>query len=154
MTEAPIALEITRTFDAPVASVFRIWADSGARKHWWGPKDYDCTHYEQDFREGGAWRACISSERLGESWMSGVFKDIEPEKRIVFSFAWEDGYGKPGTYSTITVTFAPENASGGARTIQTFHQTPFKSVEDRDSHIGGWTECLDREDAYLKRNAA
>ncbi|MBL8551505.1 MAG: SRPBCC domain-containing protein [Hyphomonadaceae bacterium] len=145
MTDAPIALEIVRTFDAPAASVFRLWADAEERKHWWGPKDFDCTHYEQDFRPGGAWRACISSDRYGESWMSGIFSEIEPDKRIAFSLAWEDGYGKPGVYSQIVVTLAPD----GERTLQTFRQTPFRSEADRDSHIGGWAECLDRQAAHV-----
>ena len=39
------------------------------------------------------------------------------------------------------------------RTIQRFHQTPFASVESRDSHVSGWNECFDREQAYVKKLA-
>jgi hypothetical protein len=38
------------------------------------------------------------------------------------------------------VRFADENG----RTRLTFHQATFETVEARDGHAGGWTECLDR----------
>jgi uncharacterized protein YndB with AHSA1/START domain len=43
------------------------------------------------------------------------------------------------------VTFEPE----GAGTRLTFRQAFFTSVESRDSHRGGWSECLDRLADYL-----
>ena len=38
----------------------------------------------------------------------------------------------------VTVTFAEKDG----KTVQTFHQTPFSSVESRDSHIGGWNSLF------------
>jgi hypothetical protein len=46
----------------------------------------------------------------------------------------------------ITVTF--EERDG--RTIQSFHQAPFISVESRDSHVDGWDSCFNREQAYAE----
>ena len=45
----------------------------------------------------------------------------------------------------MTVTFADE----GGKTRLTFQQAVFKSVEDRDSHQDGWSQCFDRLAAYL-----
>ena len=140
-------LLITRTFDAPVAAVFRLWADPVHLRRWWGPRDYTCSHFEADFRPGGAWRACIVSEATGESWMSGRYREIEPERHIVFSFTWEAHPGDPGSDTIVTVTFREQ----GGRTVQSFHQAPFTAVESRDSHIGGWSQCLDSEADYLRR---
>lgn len=133
-------LLVSRTLDASPTDVFRMWASADERKHWWGPAHFDCTHYEQDFRPGGAWRAMIISDRYGESWMSGVFREVDEEKRIVFTFAWEDGHGKPGAETLVTVSFADESGE----TLQTFRQTPFKTAADRDSHAEGWNECFDK----------
>ncbi len=58
-TVADDELLIQRTFDAPVATVFRIWEDREQRQRWWGPKEFRCTAFEHDFRVGGKWRARI-----------------------------------------------------------------------------------------------
>ena len=142
-------LRITRTFDAPVALVFRIWEERERCIRWWGPKNFTCTHLEQDFRPGGTWRACIVSEAYGESWMGGRFREIERDRRIVFTFAWEDGRDQPGGETLVTVTFAEKDG----KTVQTFHQAPFLHVEARDSHIEGWNECFDRQAAYAEAEA-
>ena len=143
-------LLLTRSFDAPVALVFRLWADAAHLRRWWGPKAFTCTAFDLDFRPGGAWRACIVSERYGESWMSGRYREIEPERRIVFTFTWEAQPDDPGSDTLVTVTFREQDG----RTVQTFHQAPFDTVEGRDNHIGGWNECLDREADYARILAA
>ncbi|HEV7368729.1 SRPBCC domain-containing protein [Arenibaculum sp.] len=137
-------LLIERVFDAPASLVFRIWEQREHMIRWWGPKDFTCTSLDVDFRAGGAWRACIASDAHGESWMSGRFREIERDRRIVFTFAWEDGDEQPGVETLVTVTFAERDG----RTVQTFHQTPFLSVASRDSHVDGWNECFDRERDY------
>ncbi|HEY5819922.1 MAG TPA: SRPBCC domain-containing protein [Mesorhizobium sp.] len=142
-------LLIVRTFDAPLELVFRAWSSRDHMIRWLGPKEFACTHLDYDFRRGGKWRGCIVSERYGENWMSGEFKDIEQNRRIVYSFAWE-GDDEDNIETLITVTFARD----GQKTVQRFHQTPFISVESRDSHIEGWSESFDREQAYVEGLAA
>jgi uncharacterized protein YndB with AHSA1/START domain len=137
-------LLIVRVFDAPPALVFRLWEDPEHRARWWGPKGHACTYLKQDFRPGGAWRACITSPR-GDSWQSGVFREIERDRRIVFTFVWDAG-PSAGVETVITITLAAQNG----KTIQTFHQTPFASVERRDSHVVGWSLLLDCEQAYVE----
>lgn len=138
-------LFIVRAFDAPVPLVFRMWEDVEHRARWWGPKEFTCKYLKQDFRPGGAWRACIWSPMNGESWHGGVFREIDRDRRIVFTFAWDSGPAG-GVETLITVTFAEVNGA----TIQTFHQTPFETVERRDSHVVGWSQLLDREQAYVE----
>jgi uncharacterized protein YndB with AHSA1/START domain len=139
-------LLIVRTFDAPVALVFQVWAEREHMQRWLGPKAFTCTSLELDFRPGGAWRACIVSDEYGESWMGGRFLEIEQNRRILYTFAWEDGRDQPGIETRVTVTFSEQ----AGKTEQRFHQTPFVSVESRDSHVGGWNECFDREQAYAE----
>jgi uncharacterized protein YndB with AHSA1/START domain len=141
-------LIIERIFDAPASLVFRIWEDRDHMQRWLGPADFTCTHLESDFRPGGKWRGCIVSDKYGENWMGGEYKEIQKDRKIVYSFAWDsegedDEYGRE---TLVTVTLAEK----GGKTVQTFHQTPFASVESRDSHIGGWNESFDREQAYVE----
>ncbi|MGF1623842.1 MAG: SRPBCC domain-containing protein [Alphaproteobacteria bacterium] len=142
-------LLIVRTFDAPIALVFRVWEQREHMIRWWGPRDFTCTALDVDFRPGGAWRACIVSDAYGETWMSGAFREIVRDRRIVFTFAWEGGDQQPGVETLVTVTF--EERDG--KTTQTFHQAPFVSVETRDSHVSGWNECFDREQSYAEHLA-
>ncbi|MFC3076688.1 SRPBCC domain-containing protein [Phenylobacterium terrae] len=141
-------LLIRRSFAAPASLVFLIWSRREHMMRWLGPKDFTCTHLDLDFREGGAYRACIRSEAYGDSWFGGRLLQIEPNRKIVMTFAWDEGSGRD-LETTITVTFQEREG----RTLQTFHQRPFSSVEVRDSHIGGWSECFEREQAYAERLA-
>jgi uncharacterized protein YndB with AHSA1/START domain len=139
-------LLITRVFDAPVSLVFRIWQDREHMIRWLGPKDFTCTHLDLDFRPGGMYRARIVSDAFGENWFGGTFREIEKDRLIVMTFAWEDTRGQPLVDTLVTVTFTEE----GGKTVQSFHQAPFTTVETRDSHVGGWNECFDREQAYAE----
>lgn len=140
-------LEIVRVFDAPPELVFKVWSSAEHVARWLGPKDFTCTSCEMDFRAGGAWRACIRSPEGAEYWFSVVYQQITPPGRIAFTFAWEE----PDALETlVTVIFAAE----GGKTRMTFTQTPFRSVESRDSHQGGWSECFERLGAYIAKVAA
>jgi uncharacterized protein YndB with AHSA1/START domain len=140
----------TRVFKAPVSLVFCIWEDPQHLVCWWGPKGFTCTSFELDFRAGGKWRACIESKRSGLGYSSGEFKEIEKEKRIVFTFSWEGGAPeRPGVGTLVTVTFKEMDGN----TIQTFHQTPFPTVEGRDGHVIGWSQLLDKEQTYAENLA-
>jgi uncharacterized protein YndB with AHSA1/START domain len=141
-------LSVPRTFDAPASEVFELWADRDERIQWWGPKAFTCPELESDFRVGGAWRACIVSAEYGTNWMSGVYQEIVPNERIVFSFAWEDRQDDHGIETIVTVTFTEKDG----KTLQTFHQAPFVREEARDSHIGGWNQVFDKEEAYVAKD--
>ncbi len=141
-------LLLERRFDASPDQVFRIWS---AREHllrWWGPKDFTCTAFDLEFREGGAWRACIVSDSYPEIWMRGIYREIVPGRRLVFSFIWEDDLARGAPETLVTVTFEAD----GRGTRQRFHQAPFRTAEGRDSHLSGWGECFDREATYLARS--
>lgn len=145
-------LIIERTFDAPASLVFRIWEDRDHMQRWLGPEDFTCTHLESDFRPGGKWRGCIVSTQYGENWMGGEYKEIEKDRKIVYSFAWQEGDEPDPEYSTetlITITLAESDGV----TTQTFHQKPFASVSSRDSHLDGWNESFDKEQAYVEKLA-
>ncbi|HEX6927864.1 MAG TPA: SRPBCC domain-containing protein, partial [Gammaproteobacteria bacterium] len=90
------------------------------------------------------------SHEGSEYWIRGVFREVDAPSRLVFTWAWEDDDGKPGHETLVAVTLEEFNG----RTRFCFHQAAFESVESRDSHNGGWTECFDRLEAYLAKQAA
>lgn len=138
-------LLIERTFDAPRELVYRVWTKPEHLMRWWGPKNFTVQLYDQDFQVGGAYRSVIRSPDGKGHAMAGTYREIVPNARIVMTFRWEDGAFDVD--NIVTVTF--EDAPGG-RTKFRFHQTPFKTVEARDSHIGGWSGLLDKLAIYLE----
>ncbi|NJM92610.1 MAG: SRPBCC domain-containing protein [Rhodospirillaceae bacterium] len=137
-------LVITRTFDAPRALVFKAWSAAEHAVRWFGPKNFTCPHCKIDFRVGGAYRACIRSPEGKEYWMRGIYREIVEPERIVFTFSWEED-GERGRENLITVTFAEQ----GGQTRMTFRQAFFESIEQRDSHNEGWSECFERLAQFL-----
>lgn len=142
-------LLITRVFDAPVSLVFALWSDPEHMKRWMGPNEFECPEVHIDFRVGGAYRAMIRSAEHGESLFSGVYREIEPNKRLVFTFAWNDTGPSANIETLVTITFVERDG----KTIQTFHQTPFRNVERRDSHVLGWSTAFDKQGAYAAKIA-
>jgi len=139
------ALVIKRVFDAPRDLVFMVWTDPRHAMSWWGPRDYPATVMEMDARPGGRWRHCLTSAEDGRDlWQGGVFREVVPPERLVFTFAWEEE-GERGHETLVTVLFADE----GGKTRMTFRHEPFQSVEQRDGHSGGWTSTFDRLDEHL-----
>jgi uncharacterized protein YndB with AHSA1/START domain len=139
-------LVITRVFDAPRELVFKVWTEREHARHWWGPRDFVTTELEMDLTPGGAWRASMRSPEGKDYRQHGVFREIVSPERLVFTFIWDD---EPEHEMLVTAILTER----GGKTEMTFRQSPFDSVESRDSHVEGWSECFDRLEAYLKGTA-
>ena len=155
MTSAPAALRddellIERIFDAPLALVWRLWESRDHMIRWWGPEMFTCLELDWALTPGRPWRAMMASRQFERkiSRMGGVIREVEKHKRIVFTFAWDENSGRDMD-TIITVTFSEKNG----RTTQTFHQTPFSSIEMRDSHVGGWTSLINKQQVYFENLA-
>jgi uncharacterized protein YndB with AHSA1/START domain len=86
----------------------------------------------------------IKSDRYGENRFGGVYREIVRNERLVFTFKWDNDGPAAGVETLVTITF--EERKG--KTLQTFHQKPFSSVERRDSHVGGWSSAFVKLAAY------
>ena len=90
----------------------------------------------------------MTSKQYGLSRFGGVVREVEKNRRIVFTFQWDEDSG-PYCDTVVTVTFAEKDGN----TVQTFHQTPFPSVEIRDGHIGGWNSLFNKQQVYVENIA-
>lgn len=135
---------ITRILDAPPEVVFKAWTDPEQVVKWWGPKGFTVPFCEMDVRVGGAWRMCMRSAEGVDYWHHGTFREVVKPRRLVFTHWWEE----ENTYETlITVTFDDQ----GGKTKMAFEHGVFKSVETRDSHAEGWSECFDNLAALVAK---
>jgi uncharacterized protein YndB with AHSA1/START domain len=138
-------LTITRVFNAPRSLVFKVWTQPEHFSRWLGPKDFTTIGCQMNVQVGGMYRACIRSPEGNDHWMQGVYREITQPERLVFTFAWEDENNQPKHETLVTVTFEEHNN----KTLMTFQQAIFESIESRDSHNTGWSECFDRLATYL-----
>ena len=137
-------LTITRVFDAPRELVFRAWTDPRQLTRWWGPAGFSTPSVALEVMPGGAWRTCIRSGEDGRDyWSYGHYTEVAPPERLVLTFRWED---EDSPETLVTVSFDDQ---GGGKTRMTFRQAVFASVEERDEHEGGWSECFDDLAALL-----
>ncbi|HEY4163021.1 MAG TPA: SRPBCC domain-containing protein [Dongiaceae bacterium] len=139
-------LEITRVFEAPRALVFKAWTDVAHLARWWGPKGFTVMSYKADARVGGKFRFGIRSPEGTEHWANGVYKDVTPHERLVFTTAWEGETGASKRETLVTITFTAR----GNKTEMHFHQAEFESATARDLHNEGWSETFDLLADYLK----
>lgn len=141
-------LLVERTFDAPLALVFRLWESRDHMIRWWGPEKFTPVEMDWELTPGRPWRAAMASTQFGLSRMGGVVREVEKNRRIVFSFKW-DGDSGEDMDTVVTVTFAEKDG----KTVQSFHQAPFSSVAARDSHVGGWNSLFNKQQIYVENIA-
>lgn len=151
-------LIVTRVFHAPRELVWKAWTDPKHFMQWWGPKDYTCPFCEMDLRVGGKYLNCMRSPEGKEYWGTGVFREIIPMERLVFtdSFADERGNVVPGTYygmnedfpreMLVIVTFEDWNDG----TKMTLTHIGAMSEPDSDGTQRGWNESFDKLAQSLK----
>jgi uncharacterized protein YndB with AHSA1/START domain len=140
-------LVIKRVLNAPRELVFQAWTDLEHVRKWFGPKDHPATHVTIDPRPGGRWRACLRSTETGNTlWLGGVYREIVPPERLVFTFAWEEE-GERGLETLVEISLAERDG----KTYMTMRQTPFQSESERDGHCGGWSSAFDRLEELLAR---
>jgi len=137
----------TRIFDAPRDLVFEAHSSCEHMSHWWGPRKYEFTSCEFDFRPGGAWRIVHRGPEGDIPGFRGEFREIVRPERIVWTFEWE---GMPGHVSVQTATF--EEHDGKTTLTAT---ALFDTTEDRDGMLEsgmeeGAADTYDRLDEYLE----
>lgn len=138
------ALVIKRTFDAPRDIVWKVWSDPSQAKHWWGPNGSTLPFVEMDQRPSGKWRAQMRTPDGKDLWQHGVYREIVPPEKTVYTFIWD---AEPENEMLVSVIFKAK----GNKTEMTFTQDGFKSVEDREGHEGGWTQTFDRFAKHLAK---
>ena len=151
-------MTITRTFDAPVETVWRFWTEPELFMKWWGPAVFTAPHCTMDLRVGGKYLWCMRDPEGKDYWSTGVFREIVPHQRLVYTdaFADEEGnvvppedYGMTGDWPKellVTVTF--EDYDG--KTKMTLHHDGLPAGEMRELSGQGWNESFDKLAENLK----
>jgi uncharacterized protein YndB with AHSA1/START domain len=139
-------LVTARLIDAPPSRVFSAWRKPEHLVHSWGPRNFTLPTCGMDFRFGGTYRFCMRAPDGSDHWVRGAYREIVAPTRLVFIWERDD---EPGlrfqSHMVVAVTVVAVTFTDRAgRTEFTLHQSEFQTPSDREDHLGGWNQCLDR----------
>ena len=136
-------LRLTRRYPVAAEKVWRAWTDPQALSAWFGPGEpHSVLVAELDVRAGGRYRIRFRTPDGEEHEVAGVYQEVEPGRRLVFSWAW---HSTPERVSRISI--ALQAVPGG--TELEFLQDRFFDQAARDNHERGWTASLVKLDRWL-----
>jgi uncharacterized protein YndB with AHSA1/START domain len=134
-------LVIARDLKAPRERVFAAWTDVAKSSVWWVPKDCMLVSCEMDVRVGGTWRRRMRVPDGTVITKHGVYREVAPPERLVFTYNSEYADGRIDPETLVTLTF---DELAGGRTRLTLRHSGFWDDASRTSHIGGWTGVMER----------
>jgi uncharacterized protein YndB with AHSA1/START domain len=146
---------ITRVFDAPCELVWKAWTNPEHFKRWWGPKGFTSPVCRMDVRVGEKYLWCMHGPDGKDYWTTGVFREVVPFKRLVYSDNFSDdkgnvvppsSYGMTGDWlpeTIVTVLF--ENI--GDKTKMTLRHKGMPSGTMSEMAGQGWNQSFDKLDA-------
>jgi uncharacterized protein YndB with AHSA1/START domain len=136
------SLTIKRRLKAPPAKVFAAWTDPEKVKRWMGPGDGKALSAESDTRTGGRYRWVMQAPNGEEHDVSGVYREVIPNEKLVFTWAWKS---TPERQSLVTVLLKPD----GDGTLLTLTHEQFFDEDACSRHHNGWNAALDKMEKFL-----
>ena len=117
-----LTITVARDFNAPQALVWRALTEPALLAQWWGQPGSPMGVDKHDLWVGGQWRFVERDAAGNEYGFRGIFREIEPPRRIVQTFEYEP---MAGHVILETMTLAER---GGRTTLTAVEQ--FDSIED------------------------
>jgi uncharacterized protein YndB with AHSA1/START domain len=131
------SLTIKRRVNASPAKVFSAWTDPEKLKQWFLHPNLEPVLAESDPRVGGRYRIVTRSADGEEHDVSGTFREVVPDEKLVFTWAWRS---TPERESLVTIALKGD----GDGTLLTLTHEQFFDEAARDRHQAGWRPVLDR----------
>jgi len=140
----PVAVEITRTFDAPRDKVFRAWTESKELQCWFAPSpDYKIVVPTLELRPGGRYVIEMHHKSGNMHSVSGTYREVSPPETLSFTWGWVGNESVPE--SLVTVHFRD---AGKATEIRLTHEL-LTTAEARERQGQGWQGCFEQLANYL-----
>jgi uncharacterized protein YndB with AHSA1/START domain len=149
---------LRRVLNAPREVVFQAWTDPAHLLWFFNPSMPTPTEpITVDLRVGGAWRAKFVMSEEVQYFTGGIYREIVPGEKLVFTWGATDGWPKidpsnPDDCPVITILF---NDLGG-RTEMLFHVCLAEQMSEErvrewlaTGMREGWNATIDRVDAVF-----
>ncbi len=133
------ALRLVRFFPVAPEQVWRAWTDPQALTRWWGPEGADkVSAAELDLRVGGRFRIVFGGAQGKEHEVQGVYKEVEPGRRLSFTWVWPRT--TPERESVVTIEFKAVPRG----TEMEFRHERLYDDQVRDDYGRGWSGSFDK----------
>jgi uncharacterized protein YndB with AHSA1/START domain len=134
-------LVMTRVFDAPRRLVFDAFTKPELLRRWYGQEGWSLVVCEVDLKVGGAFRFVSRRPEGKDVGQHGIYREIVPPERFVYSESWEDW--NPGEVLVTTVLVEEH----GRTTLTSTILFPSREVRDllvKSGMTRGAVEIYDR----------
>jgi uncharacterized protein YndB with AHSA1/START domain len=138
------AIKIARLLDAPRDLVWRAWTDPAMVAQWFGPSCFTSSVPEWDLRVGGELRIVMHGPDGNDYPMKGVFLEIVPPERLMFSSIAVDADGNHLLEGTTTLVLSE---SGGQTSLSLISHAVGRVAIAPQMLAGmetGWTQSIDK----------
>jgi uncharacterized protein YndB with AHSA1/START domain len=135
---------VRRRIRATPAFLYQAWTNTERFIRWFGPKGWTVERCEIDACAGGTWRAWLKRGDGAIVCVGGVYTEVEPERRLVFT--WDnDERGRPTDItSLVTVEFI--ELADGVDVCITHRELSTGQAVDMDI---GWNSALDSLEDFV-----
>jgi uncharacterized protein YndB with AHSA1/START domain len=139
-------LDLARSYPVAPEKVWRAWTEPEAIKRWFGPGGHEPVSLaELDVRVGGRFRIIFGGPTGNEHEVQGVYKEVVPNRKLVFTWTWPRT--TPERESVVTIVF--EKVAEGTKLA--FRHAELFDDSVREGHKRGWTESFAKLEEFLTR---
>src|SRR5438045_6428284 len=147
MATKNLSLEIKRLIKAPRDRVYAAWTDPAQLIQWFGPEKVQTRDLIAETRVGGKFRWDLTNSEGEKMTCRGEYRELQPGKKIVFTWQWQDDEDWENHTSIVTVEL--DDAEGGTE-LRLIHEK-LPSEESRDRHNEGWNSVLDKLERFFNK---
>jgi uncharacterized protein YndB with AHSA1/START domain len=137
-------LTLERRLNASPHGVWRALTEPRALASWFWPASF-ATQVTADVRVGGSFEQSAPGAPLDGFGVGGAYLVVEPPARLDFSWRWH------GEDEETSVEIELSEVDDGS--LLALRHGGFADEAERDQHIQGWNDCLERLDAHLGEEA-
>lgn len=150
--ETPNDLVLERVLNAPRAAIWRCWTEPALIRTWFCPKPWHVSDARIDLRPGGEFFTVMNGP-AGERFENlGVFLDIVPGERLIFTDAFVPGWrpnGKPFMTASIVLSDTDDGRTDYvARAMHWNAET--KAQHEAMGFHQGWGTAADQLEALAR----
>jgi uncharacterized protein YndB with AHSA1/START domain len=138
------SLTLTRRIKARPEKIYAAWTDPQKIVRWFGTASIKpgTERASIDPRVGGRYRVSFDTDSGEHHDVGGVYRNVEPNQRLVFSWAW---HATPERESLVTVSLKPD----GDGTLLTLQHEQLFDQAGCERHERGWDGSLDKLQQFL-----
>jgi uncharacterized protein YndB with AHSA1/START domain len=151
---------IEKTFNASPDKVFGAWTDPEKLLQWYAPDGCTVRFKHISVEPGGKFHSCISNPEFGDCWAIGEYKEIIPNKKLIFSMMNADQDGNPidpkeigmdSEWPRQTLVTVKLTAEGGKTRMQLW-QTVSQKIAIKTGAYPSWLQMFGHMEALLQQN--